>query len=92
MELPRTLWAYFGPETTLPLASVLGAVIGVLLMGWYFFIGIIKKLVRICFWTGSDVSPTTAPHGHAVHADMVAPDDTQAGCAKDLNGTDKSTI
>jgi hypothetical protein len=49
LELPRVLLAYFGPETTLPLASVLGAVIGVLLMFWNFLTGLVAKCFRRVF-------------------------------------------
>jgi hypothetical protein len=48
-DLPLVLLAYFGPETTLPLASVLGAVIGVLLMFWNFLTGLVVKCFRFVF-------------------------------------------
>ena len=87
---PRLLWAYFGPETTLPLASVLGAVIGVLLMGWYFILGFIKKLVRICLRTGSDAMVTAVP-SQPVHVDAT-PDEATAGGANGLSGNDRSAV
>src|SRR5580700_32399 len=48
-ELPRVFLAYFGPETTLPLASVLGAVVGVLLIFWNFLTGLVAKCFRRVF-------------------------------------------
>jgi hypothetical protein len=59
-ELPLVLLAYFGPETTLPLASVLGAVIGVLLMFWNFLTGLVVKCFRFVF-KKADNTPAPAP-------------------------------
>jgi hypothetical protein len=52
--------AYFGPETTLPLVSVLGAVIGVLMMGWGFVTGFVKKCWRLVFKKGAEPAATAA--------------------------------
>jgi hypothetical protein len=38
------LLLYFGPETSLPLASALAGAIGVLLMVWGRVLGLIRKL------------------------------------------------
>jgi hypothetical protein len=40
------LLGYIGPESTLPLASALAAVVGVALMGWNYFAIACKKLVN----------------------------------------------
>jgi hypothetical protein len=37
---------YLGPETIMPLASILATIVGVLLIGWRFFIGIFKKIFK----------------------------------------------
>jgi len=39
------LLGYIGPESTLPLASALAAVVGVALMGWNYLLLAGKKLV-----------------------------------------------
>lgn len=38
--------AYVGPETILPVASVAAAAVGVVLIGWRYFVGGCKKVVR----------------------------------------------
>ena len=38
---------YIGPETILPLTSALAAILGVLLMFWQRFIGLVQKLWRL---------------------------------------------
>ncbi len=40
---------YVGPETILPLTSVLAAIIGVLLMVWHHVIGFARKAWYFCF-------------------------------------------
>jgi hypothetical protein len=89
MEMQRPLFAYFGPETTLPLASVLGAVVGILLMGWHFILGFMKKLVRIFFKTGSNGAATPATHGHPAQV-VVIPD--EAGGIKGIKDADGSVV
>ena len=37
---------YLGPETIMPLASILATVIGVILVFWRFIVGFIKRVVR----------------------------------------------
>ena len=37
---------YLGPETILPLTSVIAAVVGVLLIFWRYILSAIKKLIR----------------------------------------------
>lgn len=44
---PHSLWAYLGPETTLPLVSMLGTVVGIVLIFWHFLLGFVKKLFRM---------------------------------------------
>jgi hypothetical protein len=43
---------YIGPETILPLTSALAAIVGVLLMFWHRFVGMIRKIWRIVFKKG----------------------------------------
>jgi len=43
------IFLYFGPETTLPLASALAAIIGVLLVFWRFLIAKVKKVFKFVF-------------------------------------------
>ena len=40
---------YFGPETTLPLASAVAAAIGVLLIFWRYLVGLGRKVFRLLF-------------------------------------------
>jgi hypothetical protein len=35
---------YFGPETSLPLASALAAIVGILLMVWHRAVGLVRKV------------------------------------------------
>jgi hypothetical protein len=61
LEAPHFLLAYFGPETTLPLVSLLGAVIGVLLMFWHFLTGLVAKCFRRVFKKADNaVAPAVA--------------------------------
>jgi hypothetical protein len=38
---------YLGPETVMPLASILASILGVLLIFWRFIWGSIKRMIRI---------------------------------------------
>lgn len=38
--------AYLGPETVMPLASILATIIGALLIGWRFIVGFFKKIFK----------------------------------------------
>jgi hypothetical protein len=38
---------YIGPETILPLTSALAAILGVLLMFWQRFVGLLRKFWRL---------------------------------------------
>ncbi len=40
---------YVGPDQILPLASVLGAIVGVVLMFWRYTVGWVRKLVQFLF-------------------------------------------
>jgi hypothetical protein len=60
---PQDLWAYLGPETTLPLVSVLGAAVGVLLMFWHFLFGLVKRICCKLFRIGKGSIAT----GEAAH-------------------------
>lgn len=52
---PHSLWAYLGPETTLPLASLLGTLVGIVLIFWQFLLGFAKKLFRMLVKKGTAV-------------------------------------
>jgi hypothetical protein len=41
------MFLYIGPETMLPLASALTAILGVLLMFWQRVVGLLRKFWRI---------------------------------------------
>ena len=45
LQMNLILLGYIGPESTLPLASALAAVVGVALMGWNYLLLAGKKLV-----------------------------------------------
>ena len=60
MATPQLLWAYLGPETTLPLVSVLGAAVGVLLMFWHFLFGLLRRIFRKLFKIGNSGTATGA--------------------------------
>jgi hypothetical protein len=62
MNTLSLLWAYLGPETTLPLASVLGAVVGALLIGWNWITGFLKKIVLLPFRVWNKEKATAAQH------------------------------
>lgn len=53
------LFAYFGPETMLPAASILAALLGFVLMFWRFVINLIKKPFQLILGKAADQSPTT---------------------------------
>jgi undecaprenyl pyrophosphate phosphatase UppP len=38
---------YIGPETILPLTSALAAILGILLMFWHRFVGLLRKFWRL---------------------------------------------
>lgn len=40
---------YIGPETMLPLTSVLAAIVGVLLIAWNHVVGFVRKAWKFCF-------------------------------------------
>jgi len=41
------LLLYIGPETILPLTSALAAILGILLMFWHRFIGLLRKFWKL---------------------------------------------
>jgi hypothetical protein len=53
---------YFGPETYMPLASVIAAVAGVLLAFWRRLVGVVRRIVR----SGSR-DRVAAHHHHSSH-------------------------
>jgi hypothetical protein len=40
------VFLYMGPDTMMPLASALAAIIGTLLMFWHKFVGIVRRAYR----------------------------------------------
>jgi len=56
------LLLYLGPETIMPLASVLGAVVGFLLIFWRLLLKPLKKLTRL----GSDRIPEPGTRDQAL--------------------------
>lgn len=44
-----SLLAYLGPETVLPLTSVLAAIVGVVLVCWRYLLVGMKKIVSVIF-------------------------------------------
>ncbi len=61
--------AYVGPETALPVASALAAIVGVLLICWRFVIRVVVVVVRFVLRRQrpaapqSDTKPETSPAG-----------------------------
>jgi hypothetical protein len=49
MGMPPLPWAYLGPETTLPLTSVLAATVGILLIFWRSVLGLGKRVFHTFF-------------------------------------------
>jgi hypothetical protein len=61
MSMPQLPLAYLGPETILPMASVLTAAVGVLLICWRFVLRIVTAPFHT-FFGKKDTAPTqTAP-------------------------------
>ena len=61
------LFMYLGPETIMPLASVLAAVIGVLLIAWRYVLAFFKKVFKIGgVETDEESSPDLEDTGEAV--------------------------
>ena len=48
-HLIALLLFYAGPDQILPIVSVLGTIVGILLIWWHRFVGLIKKAWRSCF-------------------------------------------
>ena len=46
--LSSLVLGYVGPDQMLPLASALGAILGVLLIVWHRFVAIVRKMWRWC--------------------------------------------
>ena len=47
MNTAPTILAYLGPESIIPLTSILAAIGGVMMMGWRFFFLQIKRILRL---------------------------------------------
>lgn len=66
LDYQSILLLYLGPETIMPLASALGAVIGFLLIFWRFLMRPFKKLFKPSASNYSEPAPgdlpLTAPH------------------------------
>jgi hypothetical protein len=64
---------YLGPETLMPVASVLAAIVGVVLIFWRFVVGKIRKILRL---------------GDNPDTPESALDEKNAGWEKDVEGVD----
>lgn len=62
------VFLYFGPETILPLASIIAGIIGVILMFWRYLFGMGKKFFKILF-KRHEVEPDLGPD---LEADLQA--------------------
>jgi len=65
--------AYFGPETVLPVTSIVATVIGVVMMmgrsSLHWMFAGVKRALRFCFRRGSEPAKTsTSPAPHAISA------------------------
>jgi hypothetical protein len=89
--MPQPLWAYLGPETTLPLFSVLGAILGGLLMFWQFIVGSVKKFFRLIFRKGS-VVPTANTVPNSPLQVLPPLEEATVGGAPGVNGTEESAV
>jgi hypothetical protein len=85
MDMPQVLWSYFGPETTLPLVSVLGAIVGVLLIFWNFLVGMVKKVFRLPFKRGGNSSVPGTPPGPADRP-VLLPEEAVVAAPPGVNG------
>jgi hypothetical protein len=54
------VFLYFGPETILPLASVIAAIVGVILMFWRYLFSLGRKFFRVLF-KRHEVEPDLGP-------------------------------
>lgn len=62
--LTNILLLYLGPETIMPIASILATIVGALLIGWRFFVGLFKKIFkRGTNPTEEETLENTAPEG-----------------------------
>lgn len=64
------LFLYLGPETVLPVASFLAAIVGVLLLFWNFFVGKIRRLFGMSKPAdpASDAISATGPSAQSLDA------------------------
>jgi hypothetical protein len=46
LDFPLVPFLYIGPETIMPLASILAAIVGVLLIVWRYVVGFLRKVIR----------------------------------------------
>ncbi len=46
---PNFVLGYMGPQTVLPLASAIAAIIGVILIFWRFLTGLVRKFFKFLF-------------------------------------------
>jgi hypothetical protein len=63
------LFAYFGPETMLPVASVITGIVGVVLMFWRAILQVVRNIFRFVW----PASPSTKAE-HPVTADQASSD------------------
>jgi len=65
MFTSNLIFAYFGPETVLPVTSIVATVVGVFMMmgktSLYWMLSSVKRAFRFCLRRGPE-TPTQTPH------------------------------
>jgi hypothetical protein len=77
MTLLPLVFAYFSPETVLPLTSILASAVGVLLLFGRASLRLVRRLIRIATLRGRRVSVLPRPH-FALSRESAATDPTPA--------------
>ncbi len=54
---------YLGPNTVMPLASIVAAVVGVILIFWRFAFGLVRGAFRVLFRQKHDSDPAGGSNG-----------------------------
>ncbi len=59
---PRTIFelGYMGPQTVMPIASFIAALIGIILVTWRFLIKLVRKVFSLLFHRTSDADALSA--------------------------------
>jgi hypothetical protein len=67
------LFAYFGPESMLPLTSVVATVVGIFLMFGRNTFRLIRRMLLATFSGKERPSPVPKPHFHVIKAENPSP-------------------